>query len=85
MLTTVNHLDGVSLHAIDGEIGNVREAYFDDDSWTIRYLVVDAGTWFSRRDVLISPYSVRQPWRDAQHIEVTLTREQVKHSPDVDT
>ncbi len=40
---TIN-LQGFAIHATDGDLGKVDEVYFDDDSWTIRYLVVQTGT-----------------------------------------
>ena len=85
MLRSVSSLDGATVRATDGEIGSVKEAYFDDDAWTIRYLVVGTGTWFTGREVLISPYSVKQPMTDRTVVDVSLTREQVKNSPDIDT
>jgi hypothetical protein len=58
MLRSVNDLKGVSLRATDGEIGSVDQFYFDDETWTIRYLVVNAGSWLVGRMVLISPISL---------------------------
>src|SRR5690606_28754850 len=71
--------------ATDGEIGRVTDVYFDDEQWVVRYLVVGTGGWLTRRDVLISPYSVRLIEDDTRSIVVALTREQVKDSPDIDT
>ncbi len=85
MLNRVQHLHGCAVHASDGAIGRVRDAFFDDIRWTIRYLVVDTSKWMSGRDVLISPHAVAQPLSMAKHIEVLLTRTQVIHSPEVDT
>jgi hypothetical protein len=58
---------------------------FDGLSWTIHYLVVDVGTWFKRRDVVLPITAVEQPDREKRTINVRLTREQVRDSPDVDT
>jgi uncharacterized protein YrrD len=85
MLNTVHQLTGASVSASDGEIGHVAQAFFDDQSWTIRYLVVDTGNWLSGRSVLISPYAVKPPLGAAKNIDVALTCEQVKNSPDIDT
>lgn len=71
--------------ATDGEIGHVKDVYFDEHAWGIRYLVVETGTWLESRKVLISPYSVIQPLADDGTIHVSLTREQVRNSPDIDT
>lgn len=71
--------------ATDGEIGKVRNFLFDDQSWTIRYLVVDVGRWLSRRDVLISVTAIDKPDWPQKTFRVRLSREQVRHSPDVDS
>ncbi len=85
MMNSVKRLDGATIHALDGEIGKVTEVYFDDEKWVIRYLIVDTGTWLAERKVLISPYSVMHPMQVDGPIRLMLNREQVKHSPDVDT
>ena len=85
MLNALSQLSGSTLTATDGEIGHVKQAYFDDQAWAVRYLVVDTGTWLSGREVLISPYAVRQPVGSGKTIDVSLTRQQVENSPDIDT
>ncbi|MBC7480437.1 MAG: PRC-barrel domain containing protein, partial [Rhizobacter sp.] len=52
MLNSVSHLNGSTLSATDGAIGHVKEAYFDDVAWAVRYLVVDTGHWLAGREVL---------------------------------
>jgi uncharacterized protein YrrD len=54
MLRTVQSLTGNKVHAVDGDLGTVEEFYFDDHTWTIRYMVVNTGNWLSGRKVLIS-------------------------------
>jgi hypothetical protein len=44
MLITAKTLEGFKLDSLDGEIGKVKEFYFDDRHWTIRYLVAETGT-----------------------------------------
>ena len=61
MLRSARGLVGLTIGAIDGDIGNVETLYFDDEHWTVRYFVVDTSWWLSGRQVLISPVSVRQP------------------------
>jgi hypothetical protein len=85
MLHDLETLIGSSVMATDGEIGTVRNFLFDGLSWTIHYLVVDVGTWFKRRDVVLAISAVEQPDREKRTINVRLTREQVRDSPDVDT
>ncbi len=85
MLRNVSTLNGSTVNASDGEIGHVKDSYFDDEAWALRYLVVDTGTWLTSREVLVSPYSVKPPLGSNSLIDVALTREQVKASPDIDT
>lgn len=81
MLKLASGFKGLTIAATDGDIGSVNDLYFDDLSWTIRYLVVDTGTWLPGRQVLISPLSVRQV---DDKILVDLTRNQVQNSPPVE-
>lgn len=84
MLQTLSGLKRMSIGATDGEIGHVRDAYFDDHEWTLRYLVVKPGSWLTGRRVLISPWATRDVNWQAQRVDVALTREQVRNSPDMD-
>src|SRR5262245_66505468 len=83
MLTTASHLKGTTIAATDGDIGSVQDRYFDDHSWTVRYLMVDTGTWLPGRQVLISPRSIR-PVADEGRVPVALTKSQVENSPSPD-
>ena len=85
MLRDVKGLHGSTIHALDGEIGRVDEILFDDEHWTVRYLIVDTGGWLSGRKVLISPIAFGFPDWEHQMLGVNLTREQIRNSPDVDT
>jgi hypothetical protein len=84
MFHETKDLRGFAIHAADGYIGDVHDFLFDDQTWMIRYLVVDT-SMFGRR-VLISPSAVLdEPDLFSREIRVLLTREQVKKSPDLDT
>lgn len=85
MLRSINELQGNALHATDGDIGNVEEFFFDDQSWTVRYLVADTGGWLTDRQVLLSPAVVRGIDWETKGVQVGITREQVKNSPDIST
>jgi sporulation protein YlmC with PRC-barrel domain len=85
MLIRISDLNGYTVRATDGDIGTVHDVYFDAESWTVRYLVVDAGGWLTGRRVLVSPRAVRGSDPEAQRLDVALTRQQVENSPHVDT
>jgi hypothetical protein len=84
MLRSVTHLQGFTLRATDGEIGKIDHFYFDDESWAIRYLVVNAGSWLEGRQVLISPIAVGQTHWESKQLDVKLTKKQVEDSPNID-
>jgi uncharacterized protein YrrD len=85
MLHTVKELHNFSVGASDGEIGEIRDVYFDDQRWVVRYLVVDTGGWLSGRKVLISPISVRDVNWDDEVVNVNLDQRQIWNSPSIDT
>jgi hypothetical protein len=85
MLRSMNDLEGYAIQATDGTIGHVKDFYFDDAAWVVRYLIVETGSWLSSRKVLISPMSIGQPDWDARVLPVSITKEQVKNSPEIDT
>jgi hypothetical protein len=84
MLHKASRIRGVTVRAADGDVGHVEEFYFDDHMWTIRYLVVDTGSWLMHRRVLIPPMSIEPGWTFAG-LQSTLTREQIQHSPEVES
>jgi uncharacterized protein YrrD len=73
------------LDSLDGEIGTVKEFYFDDRHWTIRYLVADTGNWLTDRQVLISPYALVAVRKEEQHITVDLSKRQIEDGPSLDS
>jgi len=85
MLRAMSTLKGLTVKAIDGEIGSVYDVYLDSEHWTVRYFVVDTGTWLSGRRVLISPMSLRAPEVVGDRLEVALSRSQVEQAPSWDT
>ena len=85
MLRNVTRLKGFEIRARDGWIGAVDQFYFDDESWAIRYLVVNTGDWLADRLVLVSPLALRQAKWETRQLVVALTKKQVEGSPSIDT
>jgi hypothetical protein len=85
MLSKAKTLTGYKLHSLDGEIGRVKEFYFDDRHWTIRYLVAETGTWLADRQVLISPYALVAVNKEEKNIAIDLTKKQIENSPSLDS
>ena len=85
MLRSIKQLYGHSLGTAEGEIGTVKDFYFDDQHWAIRYVVVDTGAWLSGRLVLISPHAFGSFYEDGDSLLVNLTRKQIENSPAIET
>jgi uncharacterized protein YrrD len=81
MLIKAKTLHGYTLQSLDGDLGKVREFYFDDKHWTVRYLVADTGQWLTDRQVLISPYALGAASKEKHELAVALTRKQIEESP----
>ncbi len=85
MLASTKEMTGFKLGARDGDIGSVKEFYFDDERWAIRYLVAETGHWLTGRQVLLSPYALTGVTTRDRHIAVDLSRKQIEDSPSLDT
>ncbi len=85
MLNKTKILKGYKLHGLDGEIGEVNEFYFDDQFWTVRYLVANTVRWLPGRPVLISPYALGAVDKENRSITVKLTKKQIEESPSLES
>jgi uncharacterized protein YrrD len=85
MIRSINKVLGYHIHALDDDIGKVEDFYFDDHEWIIRYVVVDTGKWLPGRRVLISPLEFGEPNWNERRLPVSLSIEQIKNSPEVNT
>jgi uncharacterized protein YrrD len=81
MLIKAKTLKGYRLNATDGEIGKVKEFYFDDLHWAVRYLIADTGNWLTDKQVLISPYSLNSVNIQTELIDINLTKKQIEDCP----
>ena len=85
MLRNFKNLHGSSLCATDGEIGKVRELFFDDEHWKVRYFLVTTGSWLTGREVLIAPWVIGGIDEIEGTFAVQLTKDEVRHSPPVES
>jgi uncharacterized protein YrrD len=85
MLRFVRQLIGYDILARDGAIGTVADFLFEDDTWRVKWLVVDTGKWLPDRKVLIAPRALETPDADHRDLPVQQTRAQVKDAPEYDS
>jgi hypothetical protein len=81
-LRSVHAVSGYHIQAADGEIGHVEDFLIDDETWAIRYLIVNTRNWWPGKKVLVSPQWIeRVSWTESK-VFVNLSREIVKQSPE---
>jgi uncharacterized protein YrrD len=85
MIYHAKQLYGKKLGATDGDIGHVKDLYFDDVHWGVRYVVADTGSWLSGRQVLLSPRAFGTLEQDDAALVINLTRKQIENSPSIET
>lgn len=85
MLYRLEKLIGMSIGATNGDVGKIKDVYFDDQDWAVCYLVVDTGSWLDERKVLISPFKIERIEWDQRMVHVRLTKDQIQGSPPIDT
>jgi PRC-barrel domain len=85
MLIKAKTLVGYRLDSLDGEIGKVKDFYYDDLHWTIRYLVAETGNWLSEKQVLISPFALVGVNKGERNISIDLVKKQIEKSPSLDS
>ncbi|MDY7108425.1 MAG: PRC-barrel domain-containing protein [Planctomycetota bacterium] len=83
MLRSLSEIRGYAIEAVDGRIGDAHDFLFDDQVWTVRYVVVDTGRWLPGRRVLVSPMAVARPDWKARLLPANMTKEQIESSPPI--
>ena len=85
MLIATQAMFGCSLENGEETVGTVKDLFFDGQTWIVRYLVVDTGSWLSGRRVLMPPDVVEQKDWPNRRLWVPLTKEQAEKCPPVET
>ncbi len=80
----------MKIGASDGLIGHLKDFYFDEQSWMLRYIVADTGSWLPGRQVLLThhafaPDAFSSALTSDRVLHARLTRKQIEDSPSVDT
>lgn len=87
MLRSIKDITGYPIEAIDGNIGEVRDCLFDDDQWTLRYILADTGNWLPGKQVLISSlhFEPLEVGSEDNHFRVNLAVDRIKGAPAPET
>jgi hypothetical protein len=81
-LRSTHAVSGYIIRAEEGDIGHVDDFIIDDETWAIRYLVVDTRNWWPGKKVLISPKWIDEISWNESTVYVNLLREAIRESPE---
>ena len=80
-LRSTEEIKGYHIQASDGEIGHVDDFLIGEDSWRIRYLLVDTSNWIGGKSVLVGTDIVETVDRERGVLRVSDSREDIRLSP----
>ena len=80
-LRSTHDVSGHHIQATDGEIGHVEDFIIEDETWAIRYLIIDTRNWWPGNKVLVSPRWIERVSWSERKVFVNLSRETIKQSP----
>jgi len=81
-LRSTHDVTGHHIQAMEGEIGHVDDFIIDDETWAIRYLVIDTQNWWPGKKVLVAPQWIdRISWSESK-VFICLSREAIRQSPE---
>ena len=81
-LRSTHEVSGYHIQAVDGEIGHVEDFIIDDETWAIRYLIIDTRNWWPGKRVLVSPQWIERVSWSERKVFVNLPLEAIKQSPE---
>ncbi|SLN62535.1 PRC-barrel domain-containing protein [Oceanibacterium hippocampi] len=81
-LRSANEVEGYHIEALDGEIGHVEDFLVDDETWVVRYMVIDTRNWLPGRKVIVAPVWAKAIDWSAKIVQVDLERQAIKESPE---
>jgi hypothetical protein len=77
-------VSGYHVEATDGTIGHIADYLFDDDTWTLRYLVIDTGNWLPGKRVVISSEWVERVSWNERKAYVSMSKQSIRDAPEYD-
>lgn len=84
MLRETRDVHGYHIHALDGDIGHVHDFAVEDETWKIRYVIVDTRNLLPAKHVALSPRWIQDVnWED-RHVYACQTKEKIRSAPAFD-
>jgi hypothetical protein len=81
-LRSAKEVRGYRIQGSDEAIGHVEDFIVDDETWEVRYLVIDTSNWWFGKKVLLAPrWASRVSWGEMK-VYVDLSRQAIKDAPE---
>jgi hypothetical protein len=71
----------LTVTAVDGHAGRIRDVYFDDETWQVRFLVADTSPWPTGIHVAIRPHHVQEIDVRLNRVRLDLTKLEIERNP----
>lgn len=79
-LRSVREILGYDIQGTDGSLGHVADLVVEDETWEVRYLVLDTNRWWGRRVLLARQCASRVSWAQ-KRVSMNVSRAEIKASP----
>lgn len=84
MLRKLSSLKGFKVEGKGEELGKIEDFYFDEDYFTLRYLLIDTGSWLKDEKTLISTDALEEIDYQSKKLKVNLNTETLKEGPSLE-
>lgn len=81
---SLRRLTQANVLALDGEIGPIVDYLVEPSDWSIRFMVIETGSWWSGRQVLVAPHWNARVHDQKRQVVVDVRRSSVRASPPYD-
>jgi uncharacterized protein YrrD len=85
MYITFANIQGFSVKTWDQDIvGHIKSLYFDELTWTVRYILIETILFVDKKTAIIAPVAIDKIKPDERMVVLSLKKEHIEKSPDVD-
>ena len=81
-LRSASEVRGYQVQGSDGAIGHVKDFIVDDETWEVRYLVVDTSNWWFGKKVLVAPHWASGISWSESNVYIDMSRQSIKSCPE---
>ena len=83
-LRSTKEVRGYQIQGTDEAIGHVADLIVDDETWAVRYLVIDTSNWWFGKKVLVAPHWANRICWEERTVHLDMSRQAIKDSPEWD-